>query len=171
MQENKQAGQIIDMLKAGDFYAECPDCGDSVMLRDAHLFYLDDFNEKASETYEQYQLELKEMRAELKRRKANITAKSLIGAKAVNIGFILERIAPSLEDFPFCCNDCRSLFEPVDYVVFEGLADAGVVKKMLWVEIKTGSARLSQRERQIKLLVEDKKLEWDTYKEEKGDEK
>lgn len=168
-----EAKQIIHMLTTGNFYIECPnpDCEETIMLRNAHLFYLDDFNEKAEDTYKQYQSELEERRNELKRHKESITADSEIRTKATNIGLILERIAPSLEDFPFRCNDCRSLFGPIDYVVFDGLANAGVVKKIFWVEIKTGVARLNAHERQVKLLVEGKKLEWDTYKNEEDDEK
>jgi len=170
MQEKGEAKQIISMLTTGNFYTECPDCQETIMLRNAHLFYLDDFNEKAGETYKQYQSELKEMRIEVKRRKENITKRSEIGAKAVNIGFIIERIATSIEGFPHYCNDCRSLFKPIDYVVFEGLADNGVVNKMFWVDIKTGNNKLNDNERQAKLLVESKKLEWDTYKKEEENE-
>jgi predicted Holliday junction resolvase-like endonuclease len=172
MQEKEKAGQIINMLTTGNYYTECPDCGETIMLRNAHLFPLDNFNEKAKEAYKQHQLELKEIRGELKRRKKIIIEGSRTKAKATNIGFILEQIAPSLEDFPFCCNDCRSLFDPIDYVVFEGLSNAGVVKKIFWVEIKTGSRpRLERHESQVKRLVEGKKLEWDTYKEEEDNGK
>ncbi|MFC1903285.1 Holliday junction resolvase-like protein [Chloroflexota bacterium] len=155
MQDKEEAGQIIKMLENGNFYTECsnPDCEETIMLRNAHLFYLDDFNEKAEDTYKQYQSELKDMRNELKLRKESIITESEIKTRATNIGSILERIAPSLEDFPFCCNDCRSLFEPIDYLVFEGLSDTGIVKKIFWVEIKTGSARLNSHERQVKSLV------------------
>jgi len=166
----KEAREIINMLTTNRLYTECPSCGDTIMLRKAHLFYLDDFNETAEETYQLYQQELEERREELKRSKENIVARSERGAKSVNIGFILERIAPSLEGFPFCCNDCRSLFDPIDYLVFEGLSNEGIAKKIFWVEIKTGGARLNTHERQIKLLVESKKLTWDIYKMEEDNE-
>lgn len=166
----KEAREIINMLTSNKFYTECPSCDDTIMLRKAHLFYLNDFDEMAQQTYELYQQKLEERKDALKRLKENIVAKSEIGAKSVNIGFILERIAPSLEGFPFCCNDCRSLFDPIDYLVFEGLSNEGIARRMFWVEIKTGGARLNQRERQIKLLVEDKKLTWDIYKMEEENE-
>ena len=61
--------------------------------------------------------------------KEKIKGKSEVGARSVNIGKIVERIAPSLKGFPFQCNDCRSLFQPIDYLVLEGLTDTGLVKK------------------------------------------
>jgi len=158
----KEANKIIEMLSANKFYAECPCCGETILLQKTHLFYLDAFNTKAKETYDKYMMAFQARREKLRKLKESISTKSEVGARSVNIGLILERMLPSLEDFPFCCDDCRSLFDPVDYLVFEGLA-TGIVKKLLWIEIKTGDARLNTREREIKLLVEGKKLDWDIY--------
>ena len=77
---------------------------------------------------------------------------------------MLERIAPSLDGFKFEQNDCRSLFDPIDYVIFEGLTKKGKVDKIIIVDIKSGNARLSGKQRKIKELVNDKKVEFKTYK-------
>ncbi len=71
-----------------------------------------------------------------------------------------------MHDFPFDRNDCRSLFDPIDYVIFEGLSKRGVVSKVLFADIKTGRARLKRNQKEIKMLVENKKVDWDTYKSE-----
>src|SRR6266851_1397750 len=113
-------------------------------LRDCGLFYLDDFTPEAREIYNQLKTELAERAQEIKERKEQISTTSEIGAKAVNIGFILERLAPSMSTFRFARNDCRSLFDPIDYVIFEGLTSKGVVSKLLFVDIKTGGARLKE---------------------------
>ncbi len=68
-----------------------------------------------------------------------------------------------MKDFCFEKNDCRSLFDPIDYVIFEGLTQKGKVSKILFVDIKTGKASLSGRQKTIRNLVEDKKVTWDTY--------
>lgn len=159
----KKAREIIETLSANRFYGECPCCNETILLSKANLFYSDEFNEKAKETRELCQNELDEQKQELKALKQSISNKSEIGARAVNIGFILERMFPSLAEFPYCCGDCRSLFDPIDYLVFEGLATKGKVERLLWIEIKTGGARLNQHERQIKSLVENKELGWDVY--------
>ena len=82
----------------------------------------------------------------------------------MNPGFILERIAPSMKYFKFERNDCRSLFDPIDYLIFEGLSRKGSVTKMLFVEIKTGGSNLSKKQKRIRELVEHKRVAWDTYK-------
>ena len=164
MPGSKGAEEIIRMLQTKGFYAECPCCDEPISLKEAELFYLDDFTEKSSELYQARLMELKQIAEELKKRRKAISVKSEIGARAVNIGFILERIAPSMKAFPFKHNDCRSLFDPIDYLIFEGLSSTGAVTKIIFADIKTGSARLTNVQKDIKELIGKKKVSWDTYK-------
>ncbi len=163
MNYSKEAKEIIHTLTANRFYAECPCCGESILLKDAGLFYLDNFTPNAEELYQERLEDLKEQRGELRERRRSIPQISETKAKAVNIGFILERIAPSMEEFCFDRNDCRSLFDPIDYIIFEGLNKKGSVSKILFAEIKTGRARLTEKQREIRQLVERKHVSWDTY--------
>jgi len=68
-----------------------------------------------------------------------------------------------MKDFCFDRNDCRSLFDPIDYIIFEGLSKKNSVSKILFAEIKTGKARLNNHQKEIRSLVERKRVEWDTY--------
>ena len=159
----KDAKEVIRTLEENQFYAECPCCGEPILLKDAGLFYLDDFSPKAEELYKKRLEELKEEEKEISERRKKISKSSEIGSIAVNIGFILERIAPCMKDFCFERNDCRSLFDPIDYLIFEGLTSKGSVSKILFVDIKTGKAPLTKKQREIRDLVEDKKVTWDIY--------
>jgi len=164
LKQHKDAAQIIATLESGNFYAECPCCEEPITLKNAGLFYLDDFTPDAEKLYGQKLTELKERAAALKRLRKSISQKSEIGARAVNIGFILERLAPSMKAFRFDRNDCRSLFDPIDYVIFEGLSAKGRVSKIIFADIKTGESRLKSSQKEIKTLVEKKQIEWDVYK-------
>jgi predicted Holliday junction resolvase-like endonuclease len=163
MNLTKEAKEIIRTLESDDFYVQCPCCDEPVLLKDAGLFYLDEFTPDAAELYEQCTQELKVRDKALKEQRKVISKRSQIGAKAVNIGFILERLAPAMKDFRFERNDCRSLFDPIDYIIFEGLSKKNSVSKILFADIKTGAARLSGKQKEIKTLVEKKKVDWDTY--------
>ena len=121
---------------------------------------------EAEELYNQKICDLRDRRRELKEIRQNISKTSKVVAKAVNIGKILERLAPCMATFPFNRNDCRSLFDPIDYVIFEGLEKEGIVKKIIFSDIKTGRARLTGKQKEIKNLVEDKEVLWETYKRE-----
>lgn len=127
------------------------------------MFYLDDFSMNGKEAQKNLLEDLKQQRLDLKEREINMTKRPQLTAKAVNIGFILERIAPAFDHFPFERNDCRSLFDPIDYIIFEGLKKNGVVSKIIFTDIKTGAARLKNNQKEIKTLIENKKVEFKIY--------
>lgn len=159
----KEANEVIRTLESSRSYAQCPCCEEPILLKDAGLFYLDDFPPHAEQAYQQLLQDLQEQQKVLRARRKTISKTSEVGAKAVNIGFILERIAPSMEEFRFDRNDCRSLFDPIDYVIFEGLSKKGAVTKILFADIKTGGAQLGPRQKEIRNLVERRHVVWDTY--------
>ena len=63
-------------------------------------------------------------------------------AEAVNLGKIVEKIVPSFASFSYEPGDCRALFEPIDYLVFSGLAKQNQVEALFFVDVKSGNARL-----------------------------
>jgi len=163
MNEN-ELDQIMVELNSGEFHIECPSCNEDINLQQSGLFYLDNFTEEAKIVYKLKLQEQKERRAFLKKKKGDIPKKSEVGAKAVNLGFLLERLAPTLDGFTFERNDCRSMFDPIDYVIFEGLSKKQKVEKILFVDIKTGNARLSPKQKKIKNAIVENKVEFKTYK-------
>lgn len=164
MNLSKEAKEIIHTLEENRFYAECPCCGEPILLKDAGLFYLDDLSPDAEKLYEQKLAACKICEKEIREERKAISKRSETATETINIGFILERVAPSMKDFHFDRNDCRSLFDPIDYIIFEGLSKKNSVSKILFVEIKTGKARLNNHQKEIRSLVERKRVEWDTYR-------
>jgi predicted Holliday junction resolvase-like endonuclease len=78
---------------------------------------------------------------------------------AVTTGKVYEQLVPYLPDFPFNPKDVRFLGSPVDFVVFDGLSD-GDVSRVVFVEVKTGAADLSTRERRVRDAVLAHRVEW-----------
>ena len=164
MSLTKEAKEIIGTLEENQFYVECPCCGETILLKNAGLFYLDDFSPDAEKLYQQKVAECKLREKQLREKRKKISEKSEVSTAAINIGFNSERIAPLMKDFSFDRNDCRSLFDPIDYIIFEGLSKKNSVNKILFTEIKTGRARLNDHQKEIRSLVERKQVTWDTYK-------
>jgi predicted Holliday junction resolvase-like endonuclease len=164
MSLTKEAKEIIRTLEENRFYAECPCCGEPILLKDAGLFYLDDLSPEAEKLYQQKLKECRIREREIREERKAISRRSETATTTINIGFILERIAPTMSDFRFDRNDCRSLFDPIDYIIFEGLSKKHSVSKILFAEIKTGKARLNDHQKEIRALVERKQVTWDTYK-------
>ncbi len=164
MNFSKEAKEIIRTLEENNFFVECPCCGEPVLLKNAGLFYLDDFSPEAEKLYQEKVGECKVREKEIREERKAISRRSETATTTINIGFILERIAPTMSDFRFDRNDCRSLFDPIDYIIFEGLSKKHSVSKILFAEIKTGKARLNDHQKEIRALVERKQVTWDTYK-------
>jgi len=78
---------------------------------------------------------------------------------AVTAGKVFEQLVPYLPNFPFNPKDVRFLGSPVDLVVFDGLSD-GEVSRVVFVEVKTGDAELSTRERRVRDAVLAHHVEW-----------
>ena len=160
----REAKEIIQILEENRFCTECPCCGEQILLKDVGLFYFDDFSPEAEKLYQKKLQECRIREKEIREKRKAISRRSETATETVNIGFILERIAPSMKGFPFNHNDCRSLFEPIDYIIFEGLNKKNSVSKILFTEIKTGKANLTKKEKEIRTLVEKKQVVWDTYR-------
>ncbi len=70
------------------------------------------------------------------------------------MGRIAQHFAPLLPDFAdkFDFKDARFMGEPIDYLVFDGL-EAGHVKRVVFVEVKTGKSGLNQNQRLVRDAV------------------
>jgi len=88
--------------------------------------------------------------------RADAVARSL----AVTVGKVSEQLVPYLPGFGYNPKDARFLGSPVDFVVFDGL-DAGALRRVVFLEVKTGAAALSTRERQIRDAIESGRISWD----------
>lgn len=170
MANESKVKQFIGTLENDGFYAECPACEENVKLKECGLFYLNSFSDNAREAFDRLKHEQRSRADELTARRKSICITSEIGAQSVNMGLILERLAPCMASFRFERSDCRSLFDPIDYLIFEGLSTKGVVSKILFMEIKTGGASLKPSQKQIRSLVQSKKVSLAIYKRKQSDE-
>ena len=80
-------------------------------------------------------------------------------SKSVTRGQIYEQLVPYLPDFQFNPKDAQFLGKPVDFVVFDGL-DEGDVRRIVFVEVKTGASSLTTRERRVRDAIKRGRVEW-----------
>jgi predicted Holliday junction resolvase-like endonuclease len=73
-------------------------------------------------------------------------------------GQVAEAFAPFLPDFPYNPKDARFIGHPIDYIVFDGLSD-DAVRAIVLLEIKSGSAKLNEHQRELKELSKDGHLD------------
>ena len=80
-------------------------------------------------------------------------------SKAVIAGKVTEHFIPYLPEFRYNPKDARFIGSPIDLIVFDGL-DEGYLRRIVFVEVKSGKSTLSKRERLIRDAVEQGKVEW-----------
>ena len=81
-------------------------------------------------------------------------------SQATITGQVHEQLLPYLPEFGYNPKDARFLGSPVDLIVFHGL-DSGQLQRIVFVEVKTGKATLTGRERQIRDVIRASKVSWE----------
>ncbi len=80
-------------------------------------------------------------------------------SKAVITGKVTEHLTPYLPGFKYNPKDARFIGSPIDLIVFDGL-DEGDLRRIVFVEVKSGKSTLSKREKLIGDAIEQGKVEW-----------
>lgn len=74
-------------------------------------------------------------------------------SQSVRYGKITEQFTPFVDEMPFSPENFRFLGSPIDGVAFEP-------DSIVFCEFKTAASKLSQKQKDIKQLVNDKKVKW-----------
>ena len=109
-------------------------------------------------------------RAELERWKfeaaGEIRKDSVNRSRSTLKGKIAEQMAPLLPSFKYLPADARFIGSPVDYIIFDGLSavadEKGSTIRIVFMDVKHGSATLSRTQRVIKKAVEEQAITWQT---------
>ena len=91
----------------------------------------------------------------------------LVGEKTATDKFpeakrVAEQLAPYLPNFPFSPTEAKFIGAPIDFLVFKGM-DAQHIEEVIFVEVKSGSARLNRNEHSLKDAIENKRVRWHEY--------
>lgn len=150
---------LNDLQKSKKVFTQCQNCEEEFSLSRASLFNATAVLPPLAARYLADQKQgLAEMRKDLALRKLRAKNRPAIAAEASRLGKVLEKVAPSLPGFPVVASDCRALFEPIDYIVFDGLTKNRKVDSLIFVDVKSGSGRLTKMQQKIKELVTRGKL-------------
>ena len=86
-----------------------------------------------------------------------INLKSEKKSMSIIHGQNIEELMPFSKNFPYDYRNFKFIGMPVDGIVFND-------EKIVFVEIKTGSSRLNNKQEKIKNLVENKEVYWKEIK-------
>ena len=106
----------------------------------------------ASKKHREWELALPDYR-----RDAIMKSRSVLG------GHFSENLAPFLPNFPFLPNECTFVGKPIDFLVFKG-SDEKNISEVVFVEVKSGKAKLTPHEKNLKDTIEKKRVRWEEYR-------
>lgn len=117
-----------------------------------------------------YEEKIRLMEQEYQEKIKQAKNKSLATSRSVIKGQVAEQLAPFLPNFPYLPSDARFLGNPVDYVVFNGYTavkdepDSGVDLEIIFVDIKTGRASLSEHQQKIAEAVQNGRVRFEVIR-------
>ncbi len=88
---------------------------------------------------------------------------SIERSRVVLKGLINEQLSPYFPDFPFKAGELRFIGKPIDFIAFVGM-DENSIEEVVFVEVKSGKARLSRVEKTLKNAIENGKVRWIEYR-------
>jgi predicted Holliday junction resolvase-like endonuclease len=88
---------------------------------------------------------------------------AILKSRAVLGGHFSEQLAPYLPGFPYLPTECRFVGKPIDFIVFRGM-DGKKINEVVFVEVKSGKAKISSQEKNLKDAIEKKKVRWVEYR-------
>jgi predicted Holliday junction resolvase-like endonuclease len=84
-------------------------------------------------------------------------------SRSVLGGIFAEQLAPYLPNFPFSPTEAKFIGAPIDFLVSKGM-DARHIEEVIFVEVKSGSARLNHNEHSLKDAIDNKRVRWHEYR-------
>src|SRR4030043_1590526 len=88
---------------------------------------------------------------------------AIMKSRAVLGGQFSEQLAPYLPDFKYLPTECRFIGKPIDFIVFKGMDDKDI-NEVVFVEVKSGNAKLNQHEKNLKETIDKKRVKWVEYR-------
>lgn len=105
------------------------------------------------------------VRREVAERESLIRRDAATKSGKVLSGRVLEKFSPLMEQFPFDPHDAVWIGNPIDFIVFDGLSEdregCSELRRVVLVEVKSGSSHLSKRQKRIKDIVKDGRVSWE----------
>ena len=93
----------------------------------------------------------------------NLRKSVIRGSKNQILGELYEKILPALPDFPYAPKDMVFTGKGCDYIIFDGLTE-GHLREVIFLKLKSGNAKLSYNEAQIKNIIDHKRVRFTEYR-------
>ena len=152
----KMSSTVIEVMRASDQIAGyCPTCNELFRMSEVELFYIPDRKKD-------FLTELRKKQLELHHQIATEREDAIKRSRSSLMGRLFETVRPFLPEFSHHPGDLRSIWNPVDFVSFNGLALNRCVESITFVEVKSGRSTLTGVERSVREAIEHGKVSFES---------
>lgn len=119
-----------------------------------------------NQTVEKYEQRISQMKEYHQRDLQESKKRSNDMQRNVLKGQIAEQLTPFISGFPFHASACQFLGKPIDYVIFHQLDECERDEcswndvKIIFADVKTGSAKLNKRQQIVQHAILNKQVEF-----------
>lgn len=106
-----------------------------------------------------YVKDIEELKKLFMESEEKIKQKSVSSSRRSLVGKFIEKFVPFLAKVKYAPADMQFLGQPIDYIIFDGLREDDI-KKVIFLEVKTGEGKLTKREKSLKEAIDKKKVLW-----------
>jgi len=121
----------------------------------ALVFILENAKNDIKDLRNQYDLQTESHLIE----KEKIRKDSTFRSSAVSWGNSIENFVPFMDTFPIPPEDVNFLGKPIDYIGFT-FTDSKTDCEVHFIEVKSGNASLSQKQKNIKKAIQEGRVRW-----------
>lgn len=101
-----------------------------------------------------------EVDKQTKKKEKEIRQKAIAKSRAGQLGKTLEKVVPMFPGFGHHPYDVRPVFDPIDFVIFDGYYQ-NAVTDICFVEFKTGQSRITQIQSSIRAAIENRRVHFE----------
>lgn len=161
----KGASTFIGLFKAQrNIFGLCPLCGEIFRLGDIKISYrrkfpMDWYDELLTE-----EEKITERESKLEEKLREIREKATEHARRVLLPKLLRKVDPLFSKLGYFPQDVKAIFDPIDFVIFDGMNRAEKVKRIVFMDHKTEDREQQIIQKSVERTIDKERYEWETIR-------
>jgi predicted Holliday junction resolvase-like endonuclease len=161
----KEASIFIGLFKAQrNIFGLCPLCGELFRLSEIKISY---GRKSPVDWYDKLMAEeekIHEKEDRLEEKLAEIREKATEHARRVLLPKLLRKVDPLFTSLGYFPQDAKAIFDPIDFVVFDGMNRDGNVRRVVFMDHETGNKGQRTIQKSVKRAIDKERYEWETIR-------
>lgn len=161
----KGSSTFIGLFKAQrNIFGLCPMCGEVFRLSEIKISYKRKFPIDWYDKMLAQGEKLDEKEMKLEENLKDIREKATERAKRVLLPRLLRKVDPLFTSLGYFPQDVKAIFDPIDFVIFDGMNRAEKVKRIVFMDQQTENRGQRIIQKSIEKTIEQERYEWETIR-------